>query len=223
MFSYDEFKTKIKQDGLARQNRFYISIAPPSLDDPDSALFNDTRDIHLLCKGVTIPGVNIASTPTRLTGEMFEAPNDRTFGSATLTFYVDRKMYVRKFFDVWVNSIQNSGTRTFAWYSDFVSREIAVTVVDKQSEDTYTITLYDAFPKTIGALQLDQQQNDVMTLDVTFDYQYYITKFTDSTSNGDPVSLDNPMSSWIDELIYGSGDDTVYESNYGSFSNLEDW
>ena len=183
MFTFDDFRTKVRSDGLARQNRFYISISPPNLDGETARLFSgssqELRDLHLLCKSVSIPGVTVATAPVRYTGEQFEAPYDRTFGAATFTFYVDRKMLVRKFFEDWVFTIQNHQTRALGWYKDFTAPSIVVYVCDRQSRAVYAHVLYDAHIKTVGNLQVDQSTNDVMTFDATIDYHYSASTLID--------------------------------------------
>ena len=179
MFNYQEFVQNVKSDGLSKSNRFYIEIASPSLTGESGIIFGSAgqnlRNLHMFCSSVSIPGVNIASTSIRTTGEMLEAPYDRNFGDSTLTFYVDRQMYVRKFFDDWVNTIQNQSTKIFNYYDDFIADTIKVFVLDKKDHENYAITMHECYPKTVGSLSLAHNSNDVMTLDVTFTYKYYTT------------------------------------------------
>lgn len=176
MFSYEQFRSSIKAEGLARQNRFYVEIAPPrSLQG--TALGNSLRYVLLRCKSVNVPGVSLSSAQERIVGEQVEKPYDRNFGSSTMTFYMDQKFVGREFFERWVESIQNSKTRTIGWYDDFISREIHVKVLDMKDQLKMTMTLHDAHPKMIGPLQLDNSDAGVMTFDITFDYHYYTTKY----------------------------------------------
>ena len=180
MFTYSDFVSFVKTDGLSRQNRFYITISPFKNTGPSAALFgvgsgDAKRNLHMLCKSVNLPGVNVATSQVRYTGEVIEVPYDRTFGALTMTFYVDRQMIVRKFFEDWINSIQNTKTRSMGYYDEYVSKTVIITVVDKQDNTTFDFILYDVHPKSIGNLSLDQGNNDVMTLDVEFDYHYYET------------------------------------------------
>ena len=184
MFSYEQFRSSIKAEGLARQNRFYVEIAPPKTMQ-GSALGNSLRYVLLRCKSVQVPGVSLASTPERIVGEQIEKPYDRHFGSATMMFYMDQKFIGREFFERWVDSIQNSKTRTIGWYDDFVSGEINVKVLDMNEALKMTMVLHDAHPKTIGTLQLDNSDPGVMTFDVTFDYRYYTTKYSTKDGGGE--------------------------------------
>jgi hypothetical protein len=197
MFNYDEFKSAIKQDGLAKQNRFYIELAMPALSGESAILFGDAgannRNLHMFCKSVNLPGVNVTTVSQRETGETFEIPYDRNFSGVTLSFYVDRNLYVRKFFDDWVNSIQNPETRVMGYYKDFVSSALTICVLDKQDRVNYIVVLYDVHPKQVGTLSLDQGSNETMTLDVTLEYHYYRT-FIVPQSSTSPAGSTVPQS-----------------------------
>lgn len=170
MFSYQEFIGNIKKSGVARQNRFEVMISPPAILDA-----TDIQTVLLMCKSVSVPGVTISSTPVRTTGETIEAAYDRTFGAASLTFYVDTDMKIRYFFDEWINSIQSPTTRIFSYPKEYKSPQIEINVLRLDDSPSYTITLFDAFPKSIGDLSLSGDDNNIMTLNVTFDYRYYTT------------------------------------------------
>jgi len=170
-FKYSDFVSYVKKDGLARQNRFMIDISVPQ-----AMVEYQYWPILLLCKGVSLPSVNVSSQPVRLTGEVFEAPYDRVFSGCAMSFYVDRKMSVKMFFDVWINKIQNTNTRIMGYYGDFVAPKITITILDKSEFNApYQIELFRAYPKSIGTVMLDQTATDMMLLDVQFEYQYYRT------------------------------------------------
>lgn len=183
MFSYEEFKSSIRAEGLARQNRFYVEVSPPNtlIGNP---IVGDLRHVLLRCKSVNVPGVSLSSAQERIVGEQIEKPYDRNFGSASMTFYMDQFFTAREFFERWVDSIQNSKSRTIGWYDDFISREVNVNVLDLNDNVKMTMVLHDVHPKTLGPLQLDNSDTGVMTFDVTFDYHYYTTKYTATYGGG---------------------------------------
>lgn len=170
MFSYDQFKSQIAKEGLARQNRFEVLISPPAF------LPVETNKISLYCQSVSIPGVSVSSDPVRIMGEVVEVPYDRAFTGATMVFYVDTRMDVRKYFDDWVNTIQDTDRRTFKYPNDYKSKEVTVSVLRLDNTPVYNIKLFDVFPKSIGGLSLSNDTQGVMTLDVSFDYKYYKTE-----------------------------------------------
>lgn len=171
MFSYQEFKSKIAQEGVARNNRFNVIIPiPSSLASP-----YESYSLSLFCNSVSIAGVNIASEPVKLFGENIEVPYDRNFSGATFTFLVASDLLERKIFDDWFNLIQNPTSRVFSYMDEFKAKEVIVEVLDLDDNPKYQIVLYDAFPKNIGALTLSSENNSVMSFDVTMDYRYYTT------------------------------------------------
>jgi len=183
MFSYEQFKSQIKSSGLSKQNRFYVMISPPT-----SIGTTDLQTILLLCQSVSVSGVSVTTAPVRTTGEQFEAPYDRAFTGANMTFYVDKDMKVRYFFDLWVNSIQDPTNRTFAYAKEFKSPEIEIGVLKLDNTPSYKIKLYDAFPKSVGQLSLASENNNIMTLDMQFDYRYYTTEVMTSAEINTPLN-----------------------------------
>lgn len=171
MFSYEEFKGAVKKNGISRQNRFTVMIPPPPALDS-----TNIQTVLLMCKGVSVPGVNMVTAPVRTTGEMTEAAYDRTFGAASLNFYVDADLKVRYFFDQWINLIQSPSTRIFTYPKEYKSEQIEISVLRLDDNPSYMITLFDAFPKSIGDLSLAGDDTNAMTLNVTFDYRYYTTE-----------------------------------------------
>lgn len=171
-FSYADFLSFVKKEGLAQQNRFYIDIAlPPSMGK------YGYRNLSLLCKNVALPFVSLSTSPVRITGEQYEVPYDRNFSPASMMFFVDRKMQVKMFFDVWINQIQRTDTRTIGYFDDIVAPTINIHVLDKSELQTlYTVTLYNAYPKTLGAMNLDHDSSGLQLFDVSFEYQYYDTE-----------------------------------------------
>lgn len=174
-FSFNDFLAFVREDGLARQNRFFVQIIPPR----NMSYLND-RTISLLCKSINVPGVNFATTAVRNYGEVFETPYDRNFSGATISFYTDSELYVKRYFDTWVTKIQDTNTRIMDYYENFISPTIHISILNKSDLQKYKIILHNAFPKTIGGLSLDNSVSDTMVFDVVFDYQYYVVEGTDS-------------------------------------------
>ena len=171
MFSYEKFKSTIKDKGVARNNRFNVNIAlPPALSSS-----YDTFSIMLLWTSVNLTGVNVASEAVKLFGESVEVPYDRNFAGVSFTFVVTTDMKERKLFDDWIDFIQNPTSRTFTYMDEFKASEVKIEVLGLDDKSRYTITLYDAFPKTIGALSLSSEDNGAMTFNVDMDYRYYMT------------------------------------------------
>lgn len=180
----NEFITAIKKSSLARQNRFTVSIAHPVGSDSSTNSL-----VELFCEQAVLPSLSFSSQPTRTYGEQREVVYDRNFEAVTLTFLVDRQMMVKDYFDKWTNNIIDPTTRLLGFYNNYI-RNITILIQDTKDNDTYEVILYEAYPKTVGAVQLDYNSKDVMKLQVTFNYKYHINKHKTSPSNDkDPKKL----------------------------------
>ena len=74
--------------------------------------------------------------------------------------------------DCWLNQIQDPWTRSFNYYDNYVT-DIVIEVQDLKDQSRYGIKLFEAYPKSVGAVQLDYAGKDVMKIAVNFAYKYY--------------------------------------------------
>jgi len=176
----NSFISKVKEDGLARNNRFLVCISPnsPWQQGPTSWL----QDALLLCEQVQLPGTNFNTADMRTYGEIVKAPYERLYDDVNMSFYVDTSMRVKLLFDNWMMAIQNPGTRNFNYYDQYISN-ITIEVQDLKNQSRYAVQLREAYPKSIGTIQLDQSNKDIMKLSVNFAYKYYVV--------GNPISVQN--------------------------------
>ena len=169
-FAYSNFLAKVKEKGLAVQNRFQVVFSQPACFE-----WFGLSDISLMCKSVSVPGVNVATSSERIIGEVREIPYDRNFGAANLTFWVNSQFDTREYFERWIDGIQNPNTRILSYYND-IKTDVVITTLNKMDEPVFETKLYAAHPKSIGQLSLDNESTGAMTLDVTFDYHHYSMK-----------------------------------------------
>jgi len=165
------FIALVKTEGLMRSSRYTVSIRLPKT----MTSATNMRKILLFCSDVTIPGVTIATNQIRIHGEVREAPNEKMFDNANLSFYVDNNMEVKKFFDGWINSIQDPVTRNFNYYDDYVS-EIQIDVEDTKDRKRYEIKMHECYPKNVGQIQVGYDQKEVMKLQVSMNYKYWTSR-----------------------------------------------
>lgn len=175
--SLNEFISNIKNNSLARQNRFTVSI---SGNNATNSI--DSNLVELFCEQAILPSLSFASQPVRSYGEQREVVYDRNFETASLTFLVDRQMKVKDYFDQWTNKIIDPYSRLAGFYDEYV-RDICIITQDTKDNDTYIAVLREAYPKTVSAVQLDHNSKDVMKLQVTFNYKYHINNQLISPSN----------------------------------------
>lgn len=164
-----DFISEIKKDGLARQNRFTVLLTPPA----SMTTWQSTPLVQLFCEQAVLPGVSYSSQPVKSYGENREVVYDKNFEDVTLTFLVDRRMMVKAFFDEWSNRIIDPITRLAGFYNDY-AKNIEIRVQDTENNEVYATMLYEAYPKTVGVVQLDNNSKDVMKLQVTFTYKFHL-------------------------------------------------
>jgi len=176
------FIAEIKSQGLARTNRFAVFFQPPMQSNPASV-----RKVLLFCEQAVLPGVNFSTTQNRSYGEVREVPYEKLFDTVQLTFHVDKDMQVKKLFDDWIMAIQNPINRSFAYYNDYVV-PLAIEVQDVADNTRYEVQLYEAYPKTITAINLQHDSKETMKISVTFQYKYYTTSTITQLANGQKIS-----------------------------------
>ena len=195
--SLQRFKEEVKGRGLARTNRFVVEFGLPPLIQKD---VYKLEMVQLFCETASIPGVNIATQPNRSFGEQREIPYDRNFDPVTLNFYVDQAMTVKAFFDSWLDAVIDPTSRTINYYDQYTT-DLRITVLNTLSQNVYTVTMHEAYPKTIQSIALDHNSKDVMRLGVVFNYKYIDIERYDILG-GDP-DLQNIFNSQKNQAVNG--------------------
>ena len=194
MSSLTDFISQVKTDGLARSNRFSVNITfPVDIGTP-------ANKILIFCDAVSMPGMNLTTSQAKTYGEQREFPYEVLFDNVTFTFYVDTNLAVKNAFEKWMASIRNPQTRTFNYYSNYVTDiDIYVHNVASDEEVVHSVTLHEAYPKTLTPIQMDYSSKDVMKYSVSMNYKWYTTSEMDATSavvpqtgmeNQDPQGID---------------------------------
>ena len=167
-FSIENFKSEVFTRGLARENRFRV-IMPQYTQGSDL--------VSLFCESASIPQLSIITKSQRLFGPPTIKASTIDYGGAGLamTFYVDREMVVKKWFDTWMHDCINSSTFTVNYLHEY-ARDVLIEQLDERDNITYSIRLVDAFPTSCGPLSLSQSSSDMFhRLPVTFVYRYWET------------------------------------------------
>jgi len=166
--SWTQFKAEVRTRGLARTNR-YRAIIPVPVSNLGSA---DKQLISLFCDSVSLPGINLSTTPQRVFGEVREMPYEKIYDPVQMTFLVDSQMVIKSAFDSWIGMVINPNRRTVQYYDTYTTTiELYVVTVDQQ--EPYRITLYEAYPKSLGSIAMGAENREVMRLPVTFQYKYW--------------------------------------------------
>lgn len=177
----NEFISKVKSTGLAKTNRYRVTIATPALM---TKFMNSGRLITLFCESTSLPGQVVATTEQRIMGETREFPYIKQYDNITLSFYIDNNFEVKGFFDNWLNSISNTQNKITSYYKDYIAPTILIEVLPMDSEvSTYSITLHEAYPKAISNIALSASSRDVAKVTISMNYKYHtVVEYTDRYS-----------------------------------------
>ena len=208
----NEFISKVKSTGLAKTNRYRVTIATPSLM---TGFMNSGRLITLFCESTSLPGLIIRTTEQRIMGEMREFPYIKQYDNITLSFYIDNNFEVKGFFDNWLNSVSNTQNKITSYYKDYIAPTVLIEVLPMDSEvSTYSITLHEAYPKGISPIQLSADSRDIAKIGVSLNYKYYTTSHVASTKSmssisgtlsNQPMNITNDATQDLQSLITASG------------------
>jgi hypothetical protein len=175
-FNLSQFIGAVREDSLARVNRFEVFINPPA------GMINKNRSnagaVSLYCEMASLPPVNISTKSFKIFGPTYQRPFGAEYGGEgiSLTFHIDRDMQVKKFFDDWTATVVDPDSGLVNYQEDYIST-INLRQLDEQENVTYELELYEAFPRSINLLELNNSaQNQTHRLNVLFAYRYWKDK-----------------------------------------------
>ena len=167
--SINDFKASFQKD-LARPNKFDVSIPVPLTLIP---YVNNAKSLNYRCENASLPGRSLATTEQKIGSNPVEKyPYLTTFNDMQLTFIVDDDMSQKVFFDAWLNFINPQYNYNFRYKGDYAT-VITVNQYDVTNQISYSCNLYDAYPISIEALDLDWAIDGYHKLRVTFAYTYW--------------------------------------------------
>ena len=175
-FSIEDFRSAIFKDSLARTNRFEVIIpAPIGMSNSNSSYADFTS---LYCEMASLPPVNISTKSFKIFGPTYQRPFGAEYGGegVSLTFHVDRDMNIKKFFDEWTSVIVDPDSGLVNYQENYIST-LTLRQLDEQENVTYELELYEAFPRSVNLLELNNSaQNQTHRLNVLFAYRYWKDK-----------------------------------------------
>ena len=172
-FNLSQFIGAVREDSLARVNRFEVFInAPKSLTFKNKS---NAGAVSLYCEMASLPPVNISTKSFKIFGPTYQRPFSAEYGGEgiSLTFHVDRDMQVKKFFDEWTAKVVDPDSGFVGFQDEYIST-IRLRQLNEQDEVTYELELEEAFPRSVNLLELNNSaQNQTHRLNVLFAYRYW--------------------------------------------------
>ena len=121
---------------------------------------------------------------------------DMKSSGISATFYADKFMRERSYFELWQKSaMSTSSTFNTNYYDNYVSNlnifQLGQFASRQERDDvTYGVQLIDCFPSKIGAIEYSHDTNNIQTIDVDFSFRYWINYFIDQQGN---IELGSPI------------------------------
>jgi len=169
-FSIENFKSEVYgRYGLAKTNRFEVFIIPPP------RLLQYGRQVSIMVEQAYFPFLNIGVKPHRIFGPAHQRPVNVDYGGdgVNLSIHVDGNMQVKKFFDDWSHLVVNSNDFTVNYQENY-SSIVTVRQLNDLGKVTYEATLYEAFPRNVNQMALDNaSQAQTHRVHVLFSFRYW--------------------------------------------------
>jgi hypothetical protein len=187
MASMSSFIGKIGQG--VKPNMFKIQLPFPNGVGP--GISGDELS-NLLCKSAALPGSNLGVIEVPFRGRTIKIAGDRTFDTWSATFFNDKDMNTRGWFESWLNAMNNhnlngadlpnlgasGGEGSYSVDIDvFQLERAAETAETNQNTDNNIIRQYKlryAFPTSVSQIDLAYDSNDqIEEFTVEFQYSYW--------------------------------------------------
>ena len=198
-------------EGFQRKARFYVEFALPrgSLDQVTTQTMEDEqngfsipeliasvntpqtkRRVQAFCSAISMPSREAVQKEIRHNGPTRKFVYNYTTPEITATFYTDKFMRERTFFEIWQKAAFSNLTHNINYYNDYVSPVDIMALgnyASRQERDdvTYAVRLLDCYPKTISDVSFSHETNAVQTFEVTFSFRNWVNYFIDKTGGID--------------------------------------
>ena len=191
-------------EGFQRKARFYVEFGVPRgvVDDGRTTMADEfqgfstsvdtevmradttKRRVQAFCREIAMPNREAVQKDIRHNGPPRSIVYDYTSADITATFYTDKFMRERTFFEIWQKAAFSNTTHNFNYYDNYVAPVDIYALGsfasrDERDDITYGVRLFDCYPKTISEVTFNHDANDVQTFTVTFSFRNWVNYFID--------------------------------------------
>ena len=188
-FDLNAFQSQVFSKGLAENNKFEMIISSPPILANKTSLASTTS---MLCEISNFPPLNVMVRTMNLYGPVHQRPVAMDYGGDGIaaSFYLDREMAVKIFFDTWMTSIIASDTQNVSYQKDYITdikirqlsdggaglqNNVIFNPVGATEESIYGVQLLEAFPRSMNLVDLNAgAQNQVSRLTVVFAFRKWV-------------------------------------------------
>ena len=187
---YSDGQVKIPTDSIGGMNGpdggFDQAVSGKYMNDLNSSY---GRQVNINCDSIAMPTkqmvtqpVQYGSEPVRSMVQTHEFP-----GTIVASFYADKYMRERQFFEAWMKMCVGEHTHKANYYDDYIGK-MQIYQLGADSEvgrdmPTYAVEAMEVYPQQIGAVDYDYgKKNEVVKINIQFGYKYW-RNMSDTTSN----------------------------------------
>ena len=209
-------------EGFARKARFYVEFNLPKAGgagitniDPGSELSDaanelettfkssaemisvqkaNARRVQAFCSAIAMPERTVEMKEVKHHGPAYKIAIDYKSADITATFYADKFLRERSYFELWQKAAFSNQSHNFNFYDNYVSDvnifQLGQFASRNERDDiTYAVKLFDCFPKIIGPVTYSYDNNAIQTFEVTFTFRYWVNYFLERSGN---IELGSP-------------------------------
>ena len=169
MAAIDKFKQQIHSQGLLRGHRFKVKMAPPLA----LLIGQDDEALERYAHTVSLPGRTLGEMDREEFGENRTIGTKHTHSDCTVSFYLSEDMRERRYIERWQDLVFNPVRQKYGYYDNYVGK-IMIQVLDARGKKKAEYTLQEAYPTSIGSLEMEYGDGTVKSMSVTFKYRKYL-------------------------------------------------
>ena len=173
------------------------SLGFPTQSDLLSVQQSNGRRVRAFCSAIEMPDREVVTKEVRHgNAPARKVVYDFKSGDITATFYADKFLRERSYFELWQKAaINNNSSYNTNYYDNYVTNlnifQLGQYASRQERDDiTYGVQLIDAFPSTIEKVSYSADANTVQTVSVTFTFRNWINYFIDQQGN---IELGSPL------------------------------
>ena len=191
--------------GYAKPTKYIIQCTLPTaiqlsgVNKGVASDFNDARamqnnmgeQVAFHCDSLEFPGRTIETDTTRYHGPERTYATGLNFAPITATFYCDKFMKEKHYFETWQNCTINKRNYELNYYDEYVTPMTIYQLSDFDANSTgdshkgissdnpyanavYAVRLFECFPSTIAAQPLGyDNKNQIHKVSITFEYRFW--------------------------------------------------
>lgn len=171
MSTISAFKAQL-QGGGARPNQFRVDLNFPAfIGSAGSAAGNAAQ---FLCVASSLPASNVTDVTIAYRGRPVYLAGERVFQNWAVSVLNDTNFLIRNALEKWSNGIANYTTTNGILRPSDYQVDLSVYQLDRNDNVLKTYRFFDAFPTSIGGINLSYgSNNEIETYEVQFAFNYF--------------------------------------------------